>query len=91
MLPSGLTTFVVSRGNDASGVSGVGLVIEGVIFNGGATVIHWLTPYQSVTFFEDFETFIHIHIFSHPLNDTQITFHFPGGEIFNWRQDEAAS
>ena len=84
--PEGLSTFIVSRGQDASGVSGTGTVIEGVIFHDGSVAIHWLTPYQSVTFFADFHTFLHIHIFSHPANEVQITF-MTGYMIRTWRQD----
>lgn len=84
--PEGLSTFIVSRGRDESGVSGTGNVIEGVIFHDGSVVIHWLTPYQSVTFFADFETFLHVHVFSHPTNDVQITF-MTGYSIRTWRQD----
>ena len=85
--PVGLSTFVLSRGRDASGVSGTGPVLEGVIFHDGTIAIHWLTPYQSVTFFRDFDTFLHIHIFSHPDNDAQMTFWTGHGVVLTWSQD----
>ena len=42
--PEGIRTFTVCRQSDESGISGEGVVIEGVTFATGHTVIHWLTP-----------------------------------------------
>ena len=52
--PEGIRTFTVCRQHDESGVSGDGVVIEGVNFATGHTVIHWLTPAPrgSIAFFD---------------------------------------
>ena len=42
--PQGIRTFTVCRQSDETGISGEGVVIEGVTFATGHTVIHWLTP-----------------------------------------------
>ena len=74
--PQGMTTFTVCRQSDETGISGEGVVIEGVAFATGHTVIHWLTPAPrgSIAFFDAFDDFIKIHVTSHPRNNTIITF-----------------
>lgn len=74
--PSGMRRFVMRRSADASGVSGVGLVLEGVHFSTGVTVVHWLTPPPrgSISVFDSFEQFISIHVRPHPDNGTVIEF-----------------
>ena len=42
--PRGIETFTICRQNDESGVSGTGVVIEGVQYATGQVVLHWLTP-----------------------------------------------
>ena len=42
--PQGIRAFTVCRQKDETGISGEGVVIEGVMFATGHTVIHWLTP-----------------------------------------------
>ena len=42
--PSGMRRFTMRREQDVSGVSGIGNVLEGVLFSTGVCVIHWLTP-----------------------------------------------
>ena len=39
--PRGIETFTVCRQNDESGVSGTGVVIEGVQYATGQVVLHW--------------------------------------------------
>lgn len=34
--------FVLQRGVDVSGVSGTGIVAEGVVFSDGTAVVHWI-------------------------------------------------
>jgi hypothetical protein len=70
-------TFSMIRGNDESGVSGTGKVLEGVQFSDGVVVVRWLTPHVASTTavydnMDDFET---IHIKSHPTNQTRIIWH----------------
>lgn len=71
---SGLRTFAVERQADESGVSGTGIVLEGVVFSTGVTVIHWLTPppFGSLNIFSTFEQFMAIHVGPHPTNQTRI-------------------
>lgn len=73
---SGLLSFDVSREVDTSGVSGTGVVLEGVVFSTGLTVVHWLTPAPrgSVNLFESFEQFMSIHVAPHPENRTRVRF-----------------
>lgn len=80
--------FLVQRGADETGVSGVGDVLEGIIFQDGAVSIHWLTPLWSVTFFPDWETFMKVHILPHPTNDTEIVFFDRAGYWYTWKQKD---
>lgn len=41
--------FVLNRSEDVSGVSGVGIVAEGVEFSDGSAAIRWLTEHASTT------------------------------------------
>lgn len=70
---SDIKNFWVYRQEDESGVSGTGLVIEGVEFTTGKVVISWLGnfPY-SVAVYDSFEVFEEIHINSHPDNQTKV-------------------
>jgi hypothetical protein len=43
--------FWLSRVEDISGTSGVGIVAEGVVFSNGWCSLHWLTKYTSVAFY----------------------------------------
>ena len=74
--PEGIRTFTVCRQSDETGISGEGVVIEGVTFATGHTVLHWLSPAPrgSIAFFDAFDDFLKIHIKSHPTNKTIITF-----------------
>jgi hypothetical protein len=80
--PEGIRTFTVCRQHDETGISGDGVVIEGVSFATGHTVIHWLTPLPkgSIAFFDNYDDFIKTHVASHPTNNTIIT--FEDGEQF---------
>ncbi|KKL71868.1 hypothetical protein LCGC14_2090620 [marine sediment metagenome] len=62
--------FKVSRKHDESGVSGIGHVIDGIIFDDGTTVIKWLGDMSSIAIYKSFEDFKVIHIDSHPINET---------------------
>jgi hypothetical protein len=74
--PSGMRRFVMWRESDVSGVSGVGLVLEGVLFSTGVVVIHWLTPPPrgSISVFDSLEQFLSIHVRPHPDNGTIVEF-----------------
>lgn len=53
--------FRLVRKEDVSGVSGVGVVAEGVEFTNGRCVLSWLTRYTSVAIYDDIETLLAIH------------------------------
>ena len=74
--PSGMRRFVMRRQHDVSGVSGVGLVLEGVLFSTGVVVVHWLTPPPrgSISVFDSLEQFLSIHVRPHPDNGTLLEF-----------------
>ena len=73
--PQGMTTFTVCRQNDETGVSGTGVVIEGVQYATGQVVLHWLTPVPrgSIAIFESLSDFKKVHVSPHPDNKTIIT------------------
>lgn len=64
------------RDTDVSGVSGVGIVLEGVLFSTGAVVVHWLTPPPrgSIAVFDSLDQFLAIHMFPHPENHSSLVF-----------------
>jgi hypothetical protein len=55
--------FQLVRDEDVSGVSGTGVVAEGVVFSTGKVVLSWCSEYRSVTVYDsvgDLET-VHGH------------------------------
>jgi len=74
--PHGMRRFTMERQNDVSGVSGTGIVLEGVLFSTGVVVIHWLTPPPrgSISVFDSLEQFLSIHVAPHPGNHTVVKF-----------------
>lgn len=55
--------FELVRQDDVSGVSGTGVVAEGVEFWDGTVAMRWLEPqgHQSTSFYADIEDVIAIH------------------------------
>ena len=76
LAPQGIRTFTVFRKADETGVSGDGVVIEGVELATGQCIVHWLypPPRGGVAIFESLDDFIKVHIGPHPANNTIITF-----------------
>ncbi len=74
--PRGIRTFTVHRKIDETGVSGEGVIIEGVLYATGQVVLHWLNPVPrgSIAIFESMNDFLSVHIGPHPANATTITF-----------------
>lgn len=74
--PEGMRRFVMHRQQDASGVSGTGLVLEGVLFSTGIVVVHWLTPPPrgSISVFDSLDQFLSIHVRPHPDNHAVLVF-----------------
>ncbi len=76
LAPQGIRTFTVFRNTDETGVSGDGIVIEGVELATGQCIVHWLypPPRGGIAIFESINDFIKVHIGPHPANKTIITF-----------------
>ena len=76
LAPEGIRTFTVARQYDETGVSGEGVVIEGVTLATGQCVAHWLfpPPRGSIAVFDSMSDFITVHIQPHPGNRTIITY-----------------
>jgi hypothetical protein len=62
--PRGIRSFTVCRQHDQTGVSGEGVIIEGVVLASGHCIIHWLFP----------PPILKVHVKPHPENKTIITF-----------------
>jgi len=73
--PEGMRCFTLYRQEDETGVSGAGLVVQGVVFANGKAVIQWLAgPDPGDTQVKDsWERFLDTHVKSHPVNRTIIT------------------
>ena len=76
LAPRGIRAFTVFRGDDETGVSGDGIVIEGVELATGQCIVHWLfpPPRGGIAVFDSLDDFIKVHIAPHPSNKTIITF-----------------
>lgn len=74
--PEGMRRFTMQRRFDVSGVSGTGVVLEGVHFSTGTVVVHWLTPAPrgSISVFDSLEQFLAVHVQPHPENNTVLVF-----------------
>lgn len=58
---NGIRTFKLHRHEDASGVSGIGVVAEGVIFSNTKVIVSWLTIHKSMTVFDSLAEMLAIH------------------------------
>jgi len=76
LAPRGIRTFTVCRQSDETGVSGEGIVLEGVELASGHCIIHWLypPPRGGIAIFDSLDDFIKVHITPHPSNKTILTF-----------------
>lgn len=66
--------FIIVREKDASGISGTGRVLDGVIFHTGQVVVCWRSNYASITIFENWDSFDSVHLKAHPENKAKIQF-----------------
>ncbi len=84
LAPEGIRTFTVARQYDETGVSGVGVVIEGVVLATGQTIIHWLTPAPrgALAIFDSMDDFTKIHIRPHPDNASILTWDDGEQDVF---------
>jgi len=53
--------FHLTRGEDVSGVSGIGIVAEGVQFHDGQVALSWFGRFHTVTIAPDIDTIERIH------------------------------
>lgn len=53
--------FHLKRLEDDTGVSGTGIVAEGVIFSDGKCALSWLTEYKSIAIYDSIEELEKIH------------------------------
>ena len=90
LCPRGIQTFTVARQADETGVSGEGVVIEGVLLATGQCIAHWLYPRPrgSIAVFDSMNDFITVHIKPHPGNRTIITYDDGEQEKFGLITDE---
>lgn len=54
-------TFQLQRDTDVSGVSGTGIVADGIVFGDGTTVLRWHGEYASTVVWPSFEAAIAVH------------------------------
>jgi len=57
----GIRIFRLQRDDDASGVSGTGVVAEGVIFSNTKVVLSWLTIHKSIAVYDSLAEMLAIH------------------------------
>ena len=76
LAPRGIRSFTVCRQHDQTGVSGEGVIIEGIVLASGHCIIHWLfpPPRGGIAIFDSWEDFLKVHVKPHPENKTIITF-----------------
>ena len=93
LAPEGIRTFTVARQYDETGVSGEGVVIEGVTLATGQCVVHWLypPPRVGIAIFDSMNDFIKVHIQPHPSNRTIITYDDGEQERFGLFTEEEKS
>jgi PncC family amidohydrolase len=64
--------FKMVRNHDETGVSGTGVVADGIEFSNGIVSVCWRSKTPSVNVYRSFVEFKHVHIDAHPSNDTEI-------------------
>jgi len=64
--------FQMVRNNDETGVSGTGIVADGIEFPNGMVAVCWRSKTPSVNVYRSYVEFKHVHIDAHPSNDTEI-------------------
>lgn len=53
--------FQFVRNEDVSGVSGTGIVFEGVVFEDGKVAIRWLSKLKTTAIYDSIEELVAIH------------------------------
>lgn len=78
------------RGNDETGVSGTGKIIEGVQFSDGQVVTRWnppTSPGRSTVVWDSLGAFLSVHVTPHPGNRTIVRFW--DGEVYSTNEHGA--
>lgn len=60
-MSNSMKRFVLDRKVDHSGVSGTGIVAEGIVFSNGKVAMTWTKPPFSMNFYDDLEDVEDIH------------------------------
>lgn len=90
--PQGMRKFTVWRGGDESGVSGTGIVIQGVRFADGQCAYQWLAGKSpDVEFRKSFDTLLKLHVLEHPSQLTIITYEDGEQETYGEEKNEFQS
>ena len=73
--------FTLIRHADETGVSGLGRVLDGVVFHTGQVVVCWRGDlrqdgpgYSSLAIYPSWEAFVHVHVHPHAEGATEIRF-----------------
>lgn len=53
--------FILKRSKDGKGMSGTGIVAEGVEFTNGACVLHWLTHISTTSIYDSIKAIEYLH------------------------------
>lgn len=53
--------FVLNRIKDVSGVSGTGIIVEGIEYSDRTVAVRWLGDYASTTVWSNIETMMAVH------------------------------
>ena len=56
-----MRTFYLNRKEDETGISGTGIVAEGIEFSNGKCAMAWITPYTSVAVYDSVRQLEQIH------------------------------
>lgn len=54
--------FELHRDEDATGVSGTGIVVEGVMFSDGSAAYRWMTKYSTICIAQEMEIIYQVHL-----------------------------
>jgi len=82
--PEGMIKFTVYRLSDQSGVSGSGIIAQGVKFATGDIAVQWLTPAPNgdLQIKRSLDDFLNVHVHPHPENITVLTFEDSEANIY---------
>lgn len=77
-----MRTFELFREEDETGISGVGKVLEGIVFSDGTCVTRWVSDSstgRSTAVWDSVGAFLSIHVTPHPHNKTKLQ--YSDGEV----------